>query len=135
MSETRQLDAVLAAGAVDRHARSLVMSFQSTVELLVAEVRERSPGRLARRRLLELLRRYRAGVLELADTLVALRGQLGTDPAALPDARDADVRAEVARLQEAHDRARREADRDGPAWAGGARRRRRSRRAAGKGAS
>jgi hypothetical protein len=74
--------------------------------VLIAEVRERDPGEGGRRRLRELLTRYRADVLELADTLVALRGQCGTDPDDLPDADD-DVRDELARLQAAHGKAER----------------------------
>jgi hypothetical protein len=69
-------------------------------------VQERAPGEAGRRRLLELLTRYRANVLEVADTLVALRGQCGIDPDDLPDDDD-DVRAELARIRAAHEKAER----------------------------
>jgi hypothetical protein len=104
MTRTSQLDAHYAVIQVDSVARNVVMSFQLTVDLLVAEVQERAPGEAGRRRLRELLTRYRANVLEVADTLVALRGQCGTDADDLPDADD-DVRDELARIRAAHERA------------------------------
>lgn len=113
MTRTSQLDAHYAVIQVDSVARQVVMSFQPTAGLLVDEVRERDPGDDGRRRLRELLTRYRSGVLELADTLVALRAQCGTDKADLPDADD-DVRDELARLRAAHEKADRAGCR--PAW-------------------
>jgi hypothetical protein len=107
MTRTSQLDAHYAVIELDSVARSLIMSFQITVELLVAEVQERAPGEAGRRRLRELLTRYRGNVLETADTLVALRGQCGTDPDDMPEADD-DVRAELARIRAAHDKAKRQ---------------------------
>jgi hypothetical protein len=108
MTRTSQLDAHYAVIQVDSVARNVVMSFQLTVDLLVAEVRERAPDDAGRRRLRELLTRYRANVLEVADTLDALRGQCGTDPDDLPDdADDDDVRAELARIRAAHEKAER----------------------------
>jgi hypothetical protein len=104
MTRTSQLDAHYAVIQVDSVARNVVMSFQLTVDLLVAEVQERAPGEAGRRRLRELLTRYRANVLEVADTLVALRGQCGTDADDLPDADD-DVAHELARIRAAHERA------------------------------
>lgn len=115
MTRTSQLDAHYAVIQLDNLMRHIVMSAQPTAEMLVAEVRERDPGDTGRRRLRELLFRYRAGVLELADTLVALRRQCGTDKADLPDADDDDVRAEHARIRAAHERADRAVSR--PAWA------------------
>jgi hypothetical protein len=105
MTRTSQLDAHYAVIQVDGVLRQLVMSFQPTAELLIEEVRERAPGDDGRRRLRELLTRYRSGVLELADTLVALRRQCGTDKADLPAADDDDVCAELARLRAAHEKA------------------------------
>ena len=105
MTRTSQLDAHYAVIQVDSVARNVVMSFKPTCEMLIAEVHERAPGEAGRRRLRELLTRYRANVLEVADTLVALRGQCGTDPDDLPDGDDDDVRAELARIRAAHERA------------------------------
>ncbi len=105
MTRTSQLDAHYAVIQVDSLLRQVVMSFQPTAEMLVAEVRERDPGDDDKRRLRELLTRYRSGVLELADTLVTLRRQCGTDKADLPDGDDDDVRAELARLRAAHEKA------------------------------
>jgi len=104
MTQTSQLDAHFAVIQVDAVTRQVVMSCQPTVDMLVVEVRERAPGDDGRRRLRELLCRFRSGVLELADTLVALRAQCGTDKADLPDA-DADVRDELARLRASHEKA------------------------------
>lgn len=103
MTRTSQLDAHYAVIQLDSVMRQLVMSFQPTAEMLIAEVQERSVGDDDRRRLRELLSRYRSGVLEVADTLVALRRQCGTDKADLPDADD-DVRDELARLRAAHEK-------------------------------
>lgn len=105
MTSTSQLDAHYAVIQLDNLVREVVMSFQPTTDMLVAEVRERDPGDDGRRRLRELLTRYRSGVLELADTLVALRGQCGADKADLPDAADDDVRDELARQRAAHEKA------------------------------
>jgi hypothetical protein len=107
MTRTNQLDAHYAVIQVDNLVRQVVMSFKPTCDVLIAEVRERDPGEGGRRRLRELLTRYRADVLELADTLVALRGQCGTDPDDLPDADDDDVRAELARIRAGHEKAER----------------------------
>jgi len=127
MTRTSQLDAHYAVIQLDSLRRQLVMSFQTTAELLVAEVQERAPGEAARRRLRGLLTRYRADVLELDDTLVALRAQCGTDPDDLPNDDDDEVRAEVARVRAAHanaERARRQplppADKDSSALAAAA---------------
>lgn len=103
MTRTSQLDAHYAVIQVDSVVRQLVMSFQPTAEMLVAEVQERNAGDDDRRRLRELLSRYRSGVLEVADTLIALRRQCGTDKGDLPDADD-DVRGELARLRAAHEK-------------------------------
>jgi hypothetical protein len=105
MTRTSQLDAHYAVIQLDNLVRQVVMSFQPTAEMLVAEVRERNPDYAGRRRVRELLDRYRAGMLELADTLVALRRQCGIDPADLPDADDDDVRDELARIRAARDEA------------------------------
>lgn len=104
MTKTSQLDAHYAVIQVDSVMRQSVMSFQSTAEMLIAEVQERNAGDDGRRRLRELLTRYRSAVLEVADTLVALRAQCGTDKADLPDADD-DVRDELARIRAAHEKA------------------------------
>lgn len=106
MTRTSQLDAHYAVIQVDGVMLQVVMSFKPTADMLIAEVRERDPGDDGRRRLRELLTRYRSGVLELADTLVALRRQCGTDKADLPDADD-DVRAELARIRAGHEKAER----------------------------
>jgi hypothetical protein len=104
MTQTSQLDAHYAVIQVDGVMSKVVMSFKPTAELLVAEVRERDADDNGKRRLRDLLHRYRAGVLELADTLVALRRQCGADKADVPDADD-DVRAELAYIRASHDRA------------------------------
>ena len=105
MTRTSQLEAHYAVIQVDNLVRHVVMSFQPTAEMLVAEVQERNAGDDGRRRLRELLARYRSGVLEVADTLVALRRQCGTDKADLPDADDDDVRHELTRLRAAQEKA------------------------------
>jgi len=110
MTRTSQLDAHYAVIQLDSVIRDVIMPFQITAELLIAEVRERDPGDDGRRRLRELLTRYRSAVLELADTLVALRAQCGTEQSDLPDAHD-DVRDELTRIRAAHvkaDRAQRQ---------------------------
>lgn len=104
MTFTTQLDAHYAVIQLDSVTRGVVMPFQVTAELLIAEVRERDPGDDGRRRLRELLTRYRSAVLELADALVALRAQCGTEQDDLPDAHD-DVRDELARIRAAHEKA------------------------------
>ena len=104
MTRTSQLDAHYAVIQVDGVMSNVVMSFKPTAELLVAELQERNAGDDGRRRLRELLARYRSGVLEVADTLVALRRQCGTDKADLPDDDD-DVRNELARLRAAQEKA------------------------------
>ena len=107
MSKTNQLDAHYAVIQLDELRRQVVLSFRPTVDLLVAEVRERSPYSLAERdRLRGLLTRYRAAVLELADILVELRAQCGTDPADLPDADgDGGVLDEYVALRRTHEAA------------------------------
>ncbi len=105
MTRTSQLEAHYAVIQVDNLVRHVVMSFQPTAEMLVAEVQERNAGDDGRRRLRELLARYRSGVLEVADTLVALRRQCGTDKHDLPDADDDDVRHELTRLRAAQEKA------------------------------
>jgi hypothetical protein len=105
MTRTSQLDAHYAVIQIDNLLRQVVMSFRPTCDMLIAEVRERAPGEAGRQRLRGLLTRYRGSVLEVSDTLVALRGQCGTDPDDLPDAEDDDVREELARIREAHDTA------------------------------
>jgi hypothetical protein len=105
MTHTYQLDAHYAVIQLDALLRELVMSFQPTAEMLIAEVRERAPDEAGRRRLRALLIRYRADVLQLAGTVVALRAQCGTNPDDLPAADDDDIRAEYARLRAARDEA------------------------------
>ena len=108
MTRTAQLDAHYAVIQLDGISKALVMSFQPTADLLIAEAKERNAGDDDRRRLRELLARYRSGVLEVADALVAMRRQCGTDKADLPDADD-DVRDELARQRAAHEKADRAA--------------------------
>ena len=108
MTRTSQLDAHYAVLQLDALRRDLVMSFQPTAEMLIAEVRERDADENGRRRLRELLGRYRADVLRLAGTVVALRAQCGTNPDDLPAAADDDVRSEYARIRAAHDAAERQ---------------------------
>jgi hypothetical protein len=111
MTRTYQLDAHYAVIQLDALLREIVMSFQLTADMLIAEVREREPDEAGRRLLGELLIRYRADVLQLAGTVVALRAQCGTDADDLPTPNDDDVRAEYARLRSAHDEAERSAPR------------------------
>ena len=100
MTTTLQLDAHFAAIQLDAVRQSVVLAYKPTVDHLVAEVHERRPDAVGREMLANLLRRYRAGVLELADAVAALRAQLGTDSGDLPDADDADVCADLARIRE-----------------------------------
>ena len=105
MTRTSQLDAHYAVIQLDSVLRAVVDSFRLTCDLLVDEVRERAPNDTGRHRLRGLLTRYRAGVLELGDVLVALRAQCGTDADDLPG-EDADVLAELARIRAAHGKAK-----------------------------
>lgn len=114
MTRTSQLQAHYAVIQLDAVESHVVMSFRRTVELLIADWRERNADDAGKRRLRELLTRYRSGVIELADTLAALRVQCGTDKADLPDGDD-DVRDELARLRAVHEKADRTVCR--PAWA------------------
>ena len=103
MTSTRQLDAYLAAIQLDNVIKYVVLSYRPTREMLAEEVRERFPDDDARRRLLGLLTKYRWATIELAETLVELREQCGTDPDDLPVDEDKDdVLAELGRLRSAH---------------------------------
>jgi hypothetical protein len=101
VSHTQQLEAHYAVLQLDALRLHVVMSFQLTVDLLVAEIRERQPCDADRQRLRALLDRYRGAMLALDDVVVALRGQCGTDRDDLPDGDD-DVTAEVERIRHAH---------------------------------
>ena len=101
MSHTHQLEAHYAVLQLDALRLHVVMSFQLTVDLLVAEIRERKPCDADRQRLRALLERYRGAMLALDDVVVALRGQCGTDRDDLPDGDD-DVTAEAERIRRAH---------------------------------
>lgn len=101
MSHTHQLEAHYAVLQLDALRHHVVMSFQPTVDLLVAELRERNAAPEARKRLHALLTRYRAVILNLDDVLVAMRGQCGTDRDDLPDDDD-DVAPEAERIRQAH---------------------------------
>jgi hypothetical protein len=103
---TAQLAAHYAALQLDAVRLHTVMAYKPTVDMLVAEVRERVAGDTERQRLLELLGRYRAAVLELADVAVSLREQCGTDADDLPPGDDA-VAVEHARIRRSHDAERR----------------------------
>jgi hypothetical protein len=103
MTSTRQLDAYIAAIQLDNALKTVVLSYHPTREMLVEEAHERRPDDIARRRLLRLLSKYRWATIELAETLVELREQCGTDPDDLPvdDDKD-DVFEELGKLRAAH---------------------------------
>jgi len=115
MTRTSQLDAHNAVLQLDALRHQVVMSYQPTVELLVAEFDEKHDGVLknspervrAREQRFMRFVRYRAAVLELAAATVSLRLDCGTDPTDLPDADD-DVTAEYSRIRAAHEKYRRE---------------------------
>jgi hypothetical protein len=103
MTKTSQLDAYIAVIQLDNLLKYVVMSYLPTRQLLVDEARERFPDDNGRRALGDLLTRYRVATLELAETLVALRDQCGTDPDDLPfDDDEADVLDTLERLRVAH---------------------------------
>jgi hypothetical protein len=109
MTRTSQLDAHYAVIQLNALHRDVVLSFQPTVDMLVAEVRERlnderdgpAAAKRARNRLAMLLARYRSTMLQFADVLIALRAQCGTDAGELPDGDD-DVPDEQERIRKAH---------------------------------
>lgn len=109
MTRTSQLDAHYAVLQLNALHREIVLSFQPTVDMLVAEVRERlnderdgpAATKRARNRLATLLARYRSTMLQFADVLVAMRAQCGTDAGELPDGDD-DVPEEQERIRKAH---------------------------------
>jgi hypothetical protein len=101
MTRTAQLDAHYAVIQLDAIRQHVALSFQPTVDLLIAEVRERDPSVEDRQRLRALLDKYRGVLLDFDAVVVALRGQCGTDRDDLPDGDD-DVTAEVERIRRAH---------------------------------
>lgn len=115
MTRTSQLDAHYAVFQLDALRHQVVMSYQPTVELLVAEFDEKHDGVLknspervrARQQRFKRFVRYRAAVLELAAAVASLRLDCGTDTADLPDADD-DVAAEYSRIRAGHEKYRRE---------------------------
>lgn len=115
MTRTSQLDAHYAVLQLDALRQQVVMSYQPTVDMLVAEFDEKHDGvpknssdRLhARERRLERFVRYRAAVVELAAAVVSLRLDCGIDPKDLPHGDD-DVVAEFSRIRAAHEKHRRE---------------------------
>jgi hypothetical protein len=115
MTRTSQLDAHYAVLQLDALRQKVVMSYQPTCEMLVAEFDEKhegvprnSPERVrAKEWRVEQLIRYRAAVLELSSVLIALRLDCGTDPSDLPYGDD-DVPKEFSRIRAAHEKYRRE---------------------------
>jgi hypothetical protein len=115
MTRTSQLDAHYAVLQLDALRQQVVMSYQPTCEMLVAEfdekhegVRRNSAERVrAKERRVERLIRYRAAVLELSDAIVALRLDCGTDPSDLPYGDD-DVPKEFSRIRATQETYRRE---------------------------
>lgn len=109
MTRTSQLDAHYAVLQLDTLRRQVVMSYQPTCEMLVAEFDEQhegiprnSPERVrARERRVERLVRYRAAVLELSEAIVALRLDCGSNSSDLPYVDD-DVPPEYSRIRAAH---------------------------------
>jgi hypothetical protein len=109
MTRTSQLEAHYAVLQLNALHRDVVLSFQPTVDMLIAEARERlndeSDGTAAteqaRNRLATLLARYRSTMLQFADLLIALRAQCGTDAGELPGG-DEEVPEEQARIRKAH---------------------------------
>lgn len=114
MTRTSELLAHYAGSQLDTVLRAVVTPFQRMVDALIAEARERGASFEERQRLFDSLMRYRAIVLELGDTLGGLRAHCGTDPGELPADED-DVRAELARIRAAHERAQRQ---PGHGWPG-----------------
>ena len=115
MTRTSQLDAHYAVLQLDALRQKVVMSYQPTCEMLVAEFDEKHEGvprnlperMRAKERRVERLIRYRAAVLELSSALVALRLDCGTDPSDLPHGDD-DVPKEFSRIRATHEAYRRE---------------------------
>jgi hypothetical protein len=101
VSHTHQLEAHYAVLQLDALRQNVVMSFQLTVDLLVAEIRERKPCDADRQRLRNLLFRYREAMLDFDAVVVALRQQCGTDRDDLPGSDD-DVTAEAGRIGAEH---------------------------------
>ena len=109
MTRTSQLDAHYAVLQLDALRKQVVMSYQPTCEMLVAEFEEKhegiprnSPERVrAKEQRIERLVRYRAAVVELSDAIVALRFHCGTNPSDLPYGDD-DVPPEYSRIRAAH---------------------------------
>lgn len=103
MTSTRQLDAYIAAIQLDNALKTVVMSYYPTKQMLVEEAHERRPDDIAWWQFLLLLSKYRQATIELAETLVELRKQCGTDPDDLPvdDDKD-DVFEELDKLRAAH---------------------------------
>ena len=107
MTRTAQLDAYLAVVQIDSLLSQVVLSFQPTCDLLIAEWYEqyggRHPTERCRRRSISLAR-YRAAVIELGSVLAEMRAGCGSDKDDLP-AGDDDARREFDRIvaaQRAH---------------------------------
>jgi len=110
MTRTSQLDAHYAVLQLDALRRHVVMSYQPTCDMLVAEFEEKYAGTPknspARKRAIkwrtERLIRYRAAVLELVTAVLALRADCGFDPVDLPHGDD-DVPPEHSRIRATHE--------------------------------
>jgi hypothetical protein len=110
MTRTSQLDAHYAVLQLDALRQHVVMSYQPTCDMLVAEFEEKFAGTPkhspARKRAVkwrtERLIRYRAAVLELAAAVLALRADCGIDPSDLPHGDD-DVPPEHSRIRATHE--------------------------------
>ena len=110
MTRTSQLDAHYAVLQLDALRKEVVMSFQPTLDMLIAEFEEKHEGvpghglvRLpAYRRRVELLRKYRGALLAFVAAILALRNDCGTEPKDLPHGDD-DVPPEYSRIRAAHE--------------------------------
>jgi hypothetical protein len=109
MTRTSQLDAHYAVLQLDALRQQVVMSYRPTADMVIAEFDEKLAGlpedspeyRHAKQRRVERLARYRETLLAFVDAVLALRHDMGTDPADLPQGDD-DVPPEHSKIRAAH---------------------------------
>jgi hypothetical protein len=107
MTRTAQLEAHLAVVQIDSLFNQVVLSFQPTCDMVIAEWHEQYDGRHPTERCRSTaiyLARYRAAVIELGSVLTEMRAGCGSDKDDLP-AGDDDARREFNRIvaaQRAH---------------------------------
>jgi hypothetical protein len=109
MTRTSQLEAHYAVLQLDALRQQVVMSYRPTADMAVAEFAERLAGvpegspkyRHAKQRRVDQLTRFRETLLAYVDALLALRHDMGTDPADLPQGDD-DVPPQHSKIRAAH---------------------------------